>query len=195
MQCDNGIIIRGEQVGLGPRRSDLIPTYLQWVNDPEVNAYLTLWGSAMSLEDEEAWYRSTASQAQRLFTVYHLASGEPIGNLGLHNIDHANRTALLGIMLGNRDYWGQGLGTEAVRLGLDFGFCALNLNAVRLSVHAHNDRALRCYEKAGFKRVGQFRQVYLRAGVPVDEILMDILASEFESPVLGPMLARHGLEL
>lgn len=193
MLDESTMIVSGQKVALGPRRRDLIPTYLRWINDPEVNCYLTMWGAAMSIEDEEKWYESTGRPNERLFTIYLRASGEPLGNMGLHAIDFRNGTAELGIMLGEKEHWGQGLGTEAVSLGLDFGFTALGLNVIRLRALSHNTRAIRCYEKAGFRLAGRFRQAHRIAGRHVDEVLMDILASEFKSPVLGPMLERKGI--
>lgn len=194
MAEERDMILVGEQVCLGPRRRDLIPTYLGWANDPEVNCYLTLWGAAMSLEDEEKWYESTGGPNDRMLTVYAREDLAPIGNTGLHGIDFRNGTAELGIMIGAKDYWGRGMGTEATRLMLDFGFTGLGLHCIQLRALATNDRAIRCYEKAGFKVAGRVREFMKIGGQRFDYIMMDVLASEFTSPVLGPMLREKGLQ-
>ena len=188
MPEDKDMIVTGETVCLGPRRKDLIPTYLGWINDPEVNRFLTMWGTAMSLEDEEKWYASTGAPNERLFTIYHRQSMKPIGNTGLHRIDHRHKNCEMGIVLGEKDYWGRGFGTEAVRLVLDFGFIGLGLHSIHLRVLSHNERAIRCYEKAGFKMAGRLRDAFQVGGQYVDHILMDILGSEFESPYLKSLL-------
>ncbi len=195
MTQEKDMILTGQRVCLGPRRKDLVPTYLTWVNNPEVNCYLTLWGSAMSLEDEEKWYEeASAGPSQRILTVYRREELVPIGNAGLHDIDFRNGSAELGIMLGESDYWGMGLGTEATQLMLDFGFTGLGLHCIHLRALSCNARAIRCYEKVGFKRAGRLREVMRIGSQRFDLLAMDMLASEFASPVLGPMLKEKGLQ-
>ena len=75
----------------------------------------------------------------------------------------------------------RGYGTEAVELLLGYGFNVLNLNNIMLTVFAFNKRALRCYEKAGFRVIGKRRKARFYAGRYHDEIFMDILAQEFKS--------------
>ena len=93
-------------------------------------------------------------------------------------------------MIGNKEFWSRGYGTEALGLLLDFAFAILNLNNVLLEVHAFNTRAIRCYEKVGFKVVGRRRESRLVAGKHYDRIIMDILAREFQGGslqgILGP---------
>ena len=69
-------------------------------------------------------------------------------------------------MIGNKDFWDRGYGTEAVRLLLRFGFLTLNLNNIRLTVHSFNERAIRCYEKCGFKRCGYWPDSWYHDGTP-----------------------------
>jgi len=73
---------------------------------------------------------------------------------------------------------------------LDYGFSVLNLNSVELGVYAFNLRAIRCYEKVGFKRAGVRREARIIAGVPHDTIVMDILASEFGESVVSKAIAQ-----
>ena len=99
--------------------------------------------------------------------------------MGLHEADHINRTATLGIFIGNRDYWSKGYGTEAIRLILDFAFNYLNLNNIELALMEFNQRALKCYQKCGFKEIGRRRKCKFINGKYYDSILMDVLAKEF----------------
>jgi RimJ/RimL family protein N-acetyltransferase len=86
----------------------------------------------------------------------------------------------LGVGIGNRAYWGQGYGSEAVRLTLGYAFEELNLHRVSLSVLGDNPRAIRAYEKCGFVREGQWRELAHYDGQWSDEVVMGILRSEWE---------------
>jgi hypothetical protein len=78
---------------------------------------------------------------------------------------------------------GRGYGTETTRLVLGYGFAGLNLHSIRLSVYGHNPRALRAYERAGFRVIGRWRESYRLGGEALDTIFMDCLATEFTPPM------------
>ena len=106
--------------------------------------------------------------------------GVHIGNIGLHEIDYKDGKATLGIMIGEKGCWDQGYGTDAVRALLRFAFQELNLHRVSLEVFDFNERAIRCYEKCGFRKEGVLRESVFRSGRYQNEILMSILRQEFE---------------
>jgi RimJ/RimL family protein N-acetyltransferase len=144
----------------------------------------------MTLEEETAWYERAAVDDARVgFTIYERATGRAIGNCGLHEVDLPNRRTLVGIMIGEPEARGRGYGTEAMRLLLDFAFTALGLHSVMLMVFEYNGAGLRCYEKVGFREVGRRRESRWYNGRFWDEIYMDILATEFTSPVLSAIFA------
>jgi RimJ/RimL family protein N-acetyltransferase len=97
----------------------------------------------------------------------------------LFNIDLVNRSAMLGIVIGEKAYWGKGYGQEALRLLLDYGFNLLNLHSIMLGVFAFNQRAIAAYRRVGFKEIGRRRQNRMIAGKWYDAVLMDMLDSEF----------------
>jgi RimJ/RimL family protein N-acetyltransferase len=103
-----------------------------------------------------------------------------IGNCGLHDVDLKNRSAVFGIVIGDKNYWSQGYGTDATLTLLRFAFEQIGLNRVELFVYDFNPRAQRAYEKAGFKRSGVKRQGLFRNGAFHDEIMMDILREEWD---------------
>jgi RimJ/RimL family protein N-acetyltransferase len=181
--------IIGAKVALGPPRRDLLPVYLTWINDFEVTRTVAIGMRPTTWEAEEAWYeRISKSTHDAFFTIYERSSGRPIGGTGLHNIDHYNRTAEFGIMIGEKDCWGKGYGTEVTTLMLDFGFIALGLHNILLRVYSFNERGIRAYRRAGFRVMGRRREAHRIAGRPYDEIYMDCLATEFQSPVLHQLL-------
>ena len=91
-----------------------------------------------------------------------------------------NRTATLGIFIGEESGRDKGIGTETIRLILEYGFKYLNLNNIKLDVYECNPRAIACYKKCGFKEYGRRRKSEFLCGKYYDRIEMDILSEEFE---------------
>ena len=117
---------------------------------------------------------------EHIFTIIDLATEQAIGRGMLFSIDLVNRGAMLGIIIGEKAYWGKGYGTDATRLLLEYTFTLLNLNSVMLGVFTRfNERAIACYRRVGFREIGRRRQARIIGGQKHDAILMDILAEEF----------------
>lgn len=174
-------MLYGERVRLrGIERED-IPTFVRWFNDPEVRSYLLMY-EPMSKAKEERWFESHLEKMNEfLYAIEAPVEGNwvHIGNIGLHQVDWKNRTAIFGIVLGEKSLWGQGYGTDATRTMLRFAFCELNLHRVELEVFDFNPRAVRCYEKAGFRHEGVRRQAHFRNGRYHDVHRMAVLREEF----------------
>jgi RimJ/RimL family protein N-acetyltransferase len=181
--------IVGEKVALGPHRRDLVPLYQQWMNDFEVTRTLAIGWRPVTWESEETWYaRMGQSEREIGFTIYERTTLRPVGNTGLHDVDHLNRSAGFGIVIGEKDCWGKGYGTEATVLMLDYAFTGLGLHNVMLTVYANNERGLRAYTRAGFRVMGRRREALRRGGEPIDVVYMDCLATEFQGSVLQRLL-------
>ena len=134
----------------------------------------------MTLEAEEQWYESASKSPgdNVRFTIYEKETLRPLGTTALYGVSHFHRTAEFGIMIGEKDCWGQGYGTETARLMLDYGFRRLGLHNIMLRVFSVNERAVRAYLRAGFQEIG-WRRECLRIGDAVcDEIYMECLASD-----------------
>jgi diamine N-acetyltransferase len=177
--------IAGELVALGPLRRELVSLYQRWISDFETGKNLALAPAPMTLESEMQWYDRAATGHDAVFTIYETATWRPIGVTDLRDIDHRNRSAGFGIMIGEASCRGKGYGTEATRLMLDYAFTALGLHNVLLTVYEFNPAGRHVYEKAGFKEIGRRRQCRWLGGRLWDEIYMDCLATEFDSPVLS----------
>lgn len=177
----------GERVALGPLRRDLLPTYTRWINDLGTLRTLATPPAPRSREAEERWYEAAVGGDDQVFTIYEKPRLTPIGNCDLREIDHRNRTATMGMLIGEPAARGKGYGTEATRLLLDVAFTVHGLHSVWLTVYEYNLAGQRSYAKAGFREVGRRRQCRWMGGRLWDEIIMDILATEFESPVLAAL--------
>jgi RimJ/RimL family protein N-acetyltransferase len=178
------INITGELVALGPMRRDLLPVYERWINDFGTMRTLAVPPVPVTTDAEAAWFDRQATSGDSLFTIYERETWRPIGNTGLHRIDYRHRTATFGIMIGEPESRGKGYGTETARLMLDYAFTALGLHNVMLTVYEFNLAARRAYQKAGFREMGRRRSAKLMGGRYWDEIFMDCIAQEFESPLL-----------
>jgi RimJ/RimL family protein N-acetyltransferase len=115
------------------------------------------------------------------FTIHKLDDGAMIGMVDFSGIDWTAGSSWVGIGIGDPEYWGKGYGTEAMRLILNFGFGHLNLRRVTLNVFEYNQRAIRSYEKCGFKVEGRLREWMVRGGERFDLIFMGILREDWEA--------------
>ena len=181
-------VVVGEKVALGPLRRDLAAVYARWVNQLEVRRGLDVLGVVTPETEEKRADDNIKAGAEREpkaveFTIYDRSDGAPIGTVGLFAITHAHGAASLGIALGERR--GQGFGTEATRLALDYAFHILHLRNVMLETLAWNAGGLKAYERAGFRRIGVRRGARISKGRVTDLVLMDAVPEDFGPSVLS----------
>ena len=182
--------IIGERVALGPLRRDLNPLYARWLNDFNLQRTYGDVPRPISIAARTARFEEQATTTDAYwFTIYEKETLRPIGTTDLFNVDFRMRFCTFGLMIGDADARGKGYGTEVARLMLDYAFTALSLNNVMLTVSEYNLAGRRAYEKAGFKEFGRRREADIMGGVAYNEIYMDCIASEFDSPVLGRIFA------
>ncbi len=182
--------IEGELCYLSPPDVEDAALWTRWLNDLDVA--LPLGDEAYSTITCEGVRRDLETIASRdhVFTVVDRSTDRPIGRCLLFAVNLVDRTAEAGIFIGEKDCWGRGLGTEAMRLLLDYAFSLLNLRSVMVGVFDFNERAMATYRRLGFREIGRRRQARIVADEAHDLVLLDMLASEFESPVVRPSLDR-----
>lgn len=176
------IMLRGDRVGLGMTRAEMLREYHRWETDPGV---ILGYGTQIpqSWETREAGYAGQArSDRQARFEIVRLEDDEPVG-MTILNIDHYVRTAEYVIVLAP-EARGHGLAAEATRLTLDWAFHLAALRMVWLKVLEHNAAGVRAYQRAGFKEAGRLRAAGYWLGQACDEILMDALPQDLASPSL-----------
>ena len=178
--------LHSERIRLRAAEKEDISAFLRWINDVDVTENLMLV-SPMSSYEEEQWYESMmkqpASEHALVIEVRDQSPNHeyrPIGTCQFHNIDWRNRSAEIGILIGEKTFWDQGYGTETMRLLLDHGFGVLNLHRIWLQVYAKNKRGIRAYEKAGFQFEGKQRQAHYQHGQYYDVHLMSVLKDEWQ---------------
>ncbi|MFB7763510.1 GNAT family N-acetyltransferase [Streptomyces xiamenensis] len=170
---------RSETCGLGPYRTDLVETYWRWAQDPAV---MVGYGrqAPESLEARIEGMRQQQDGGNIRFTIYDLTADGGPSPAGVATLlpDHGVRTAEYVVMLA-AEARGRHLATPATRLVLDYAFRVVNLRMVWLQVLEPNLPAIRAYERAGFRHAGRFRQAGFWLGQLCDEIVMDVLVTEF----------------
>ncbi len=169
----------GKRCYLSPINVDDAEQYCVWLNDLEVARTLTLAHMNITLGAErEALERLSR---EHNYAIVLDGSDELIGNCGLIDVNHRDRACEIGIFVGNKDYWGQGYGPEAMELLIGYAFDYLNMRTILLRVYSYNERAIAAYRKIGFREIGTWRKAIALEGAEHDVIFMDLLAEEFRA--------------
>jgi RimJ/RimL family protein N-acetyltransferase len=168
--------LEGALVRLRPRETADIPRANELFNDPDV-----LWGLLMTFPIPTAatreWFEGTRTDPNGARFVIETLDGAFIGICSIEDIVARSRSAECGIWIG-KPYWGRGYGTDAMRTLARFGFRSMNLQRLSLHVYATNTKAIRAYEKVGFRVEGRLRRDQFLDGGYVDTITMGLLAEE-----------------
>ena len=180
MNAHRPLLLKGEKVGIGPLMKEDAKRLFELVNNLEITQYLSngLFRRIATLEGEEKFIED-AYKGKWTFAVVELEKMKLIGLVELRpeEIDAVN--AELAVAIFAKDYLGKGYGSEAIILALDYGFNVLGFSNIWLKVFEFNKRAIRAYEKIGFKFVGRIRRARFRAGRFWDVLIYDMLAEEF----------------
>jgi len=169
----------GHRVCLRPLGREDLVHIREWYDDAELKR-LTGEVSSMSEADCERFLEQAyADNSREWFVVVIKENSRVIGEAGLLRIDRAWRTTDVSVIIGEKEEWGKGYGTEAILLLLDRAFRGLGLHRVAIGVVGFNDRALRFWEKIGFKKEGVERDGYYYDGKYYDFVMMSILEDEF----------------
>jgi len=168
----------GEKVYLSPVSTDDWQAYVNWNADFET---MHLVGGGDKIKPPATGPESLEDRAKSKsqFSIVDKATDRVIGNCGFNTDDAVNRYAKIGIVIGVKEYWSSGYGTDAIRLLLDFGFNVRGYNNISLNVYEYNKRAIACYEKLGFKVQGKWRECMIRGEKRYDCLHMDLLAEEY----------------
>lgn len=176
-------IYRGNLVRLANESPEVMAqSFIRWDRDSEFHRLADadpsqMWSEKKIKEWMEKRMEKDGKDSFR-FSIRTLEDDKFIGDVSIHPI-WSHSDAWVGIAIGERKYWGKGYGSDAMRLIVQYGFIELNLRRVSLALHSYNTRALKSYEKAGFKMEGAMRQDTLREGRRTDSYFMGILREEW----------------
>lgn len=174
--------LKGEKVVLrGVGKNDL-PKLLEWFNDSEVIQYLHFYLPLTELAEEKWLEKISLSEKETVFIIdaVEKENTRPIGICGLHEIHPKDRSANLGIAIGDKNYWSHGYGIETAGLLVCYGFEQLNLHRISSCVYAFNDRSFKMHLKIGFKEEGRQREAIFKNNRYVDVIILGLLKREWK---------------
>lgn len=172
--------LAGKSVSLRGLRRDDMESYRRWLDNPEATYFMESgWRPASDRDLEEIYRQSTESADTVAFAIVDRKTKKAIGCCGLYAIQWICRRADFRILVGEPAAWNRGLGSEAARLTLAYGFDKLNLETIYLGVNTENKRAIKSYENAGFVPEGVRRKLIYRNGRYYDALMMSILREEY----------------
>ena len=143
--------------------TDITDRYLGWLNDPEVNRYLELRIARQTRETALAYVTSfyNGSEEKYMWAIRPIdGDGTPVGTITLAFINRYHQTGEIGLMIGNRDYWGRGASTEALDLLCAFAFERIDLRRLVAGTYAPNRGMNITYKMLGFALEGRLRQAF-----------------------------------
>jgi RimJ/RimL family protein N-acetyltransferase len=176
-------LFRGKFVRLTAEEPEAIAKHeVHWQRDSEfrrlMNSNPTDVASEKKIKERSEKRAEDDKPGQYPFSIRALDDDKLIGFIGLW-ADLVHSEGWVGIGIGEREFWGKGYGTDAMRLILQYAFTEVNLQRVSLDLHSYNERALKSYEKAGFRLEGRSRGDQYREGKRTDTLWMGILREEW----------------
>ena len=167
--------LEGEKVYLSPINPEDYELYTKWLNDDKgVSKYIDQDKKVIGITKEKEILESQAKSGYN-FAIVLKESDQLIGNISLMKISFIDKIGEIGLFIGPKEEKGKGYGPEAIKLLLDYGFNALNLQNIELGVYSFNERAIKAYKKLGFKEYGRRTKSKYLNGEYYDLVLMEYL--------------------
>jgi RimJ/RimL family protein N-acetyltransferase len=171
--------LSGNKINLCVLRTDdeAIETYTRWMNDETINMWIGNHIGVFNINDEKKWAERERKDWELTFNIVEKETNKLIGNCSL---SYNRITAYLGICIGEESGRDKGYGTEVIGLLIKYAFNQLNMHRVELCVNGNNIRAIKCYEKNGFKECGRFHESEYYNGQYCDILCMEILRNDWK---------------
>ena len=151
-----------------------LPAYLRWRNDPDVTQYLAR--PQLSVDDVRAWFEQIGNDRRYGIEL----NGRLVGYGVIEHIDATNKKCEVGVIIGEKDVWGKGLGRTAARELTRIAIQELALHRVLAVASAENAASIACFKAAGFSEEGRLRDANYREGRFIDLVLLSVLSNEWK---------------
>jgi ribosomal-protein-alanine N-acetyltransferase len=176
-----GPILEGERVRLEPPRVEYFPAYERWFSDMAVTRYL-LYRFPFTPKAEAEWLENVGKDPhQVVWAIVLKHNGRLIGGTSLERLDWRNRRGESGTIIGEKEEWGKGYASEAMRLRTHYAFRELGLETVTTRVVIANEASRRGLERTGYCQAGVLRHHWFVDGRWHDAWIGEILKDEWEA--------------
>lgn len=172
-------MLNGHKTVIRPLEEEDVEVFYKWYNDPEVNYWSSgSWplNTLLSREDIKSQYFEDLDEHR--YAILNL-NEEIIGTIGFREVNIPARSATVFIVIGEKQYWGQGYGADALKTFLQFLFQQWNFHRISLDTWDANIRAIKSFQKLGFLCEGKLREARFVQGEYRDALIFGLLSSEF----------------
>lgn len=179
----NIVVVKSERLYLSPIHASHAPYFKKWYNDPEIFGNLHDMTHITTTEEQVRWVEQTLRDPyQRIFSIFYLPDDQLIGDGGFMHINWEDMKAEVGLVIGEKNYQGMGLGAEALWLLCHYGFEELKLHNIEGENYANNPIAISNAKKIGLRYYGTRRQSKWLNGEWIDVHYSDMLSDELIKP-------------
>jgi RimJ/RimL family protein N-acetyltransferase len=174
--------IEGDRIYLREVRvSDVNENYYRWMNDPEITQYLESRFYPNSMETLQEYVKTRMGNPNEIFlAIVAKDSDKHIGNIKLGPINWTHRIGDIGIIIGEKEYWGKGYAKEAIQLMAKYAFDTLNLHKVTAGCYLPNEGAIKAFQNAGFDKEGVRKKHGYYKGKYIDSVLFGLIKEEMQ---------------
>jgi len=174
----------GQKCYLSPVDASQTEKVAKWSNDIEVAIRTGDISDMITYDIQRGYLEGMNNDRGYGFFINRKDDDEVIGIGRLMRVNYINRNAVMGMFIGESNDRSQGIGTEATKLLLDFGFNALNLRNIMIETYSFNEAAIQACKKCGFKEIGRRRKAIIYGNKEYDEVFMDMLSEEFQESII-----------
>ena len=176
---------RGEKKGrLRPVNRNDWALIVGWWNNPEVRRLFDLHFVDQTFSDAEKWFAKSGTGGDEKLPLSFVIEIEkegkwiPVGTAEFYSERPYHKTAEFGFLIGDKNWWGMGIGTETAKRMVKYGFEQLGLYRIGAVSAAYNARSMNALQKAGFQIEGIRKSYVLRDGERHDQTLMSVIRPE-----------------
>ena len=168
-------------IDLKPLHENHAPYFMNWFQDEEVIRYsLSIFQKLKTEGQVRNWLIDTIKDTSTFKKgIFLEGTDQLVGYAGICDLSSTNKSGEYFIFIGDKRYWGKGVGTEVTQKILQIGFSELELNRIMLTVSEPNVGGVKAYQRAGFKLEGKLRQACFRDGEFHDKLVMSVLKIEY----------------
>ncbi|MTI69053.1 MAG: GNAT family N-acetyltransferase [Firmicutes bacterium] len=183
--------LKGEKCFLSPVDSSEVKKVTKWSNDIEVSIKTGDISDMITYELQKDYLENMTSSRGYGFYIVREVDDEVIGIARLMRVNLINKNAVMGMFIGDESSRSKGIGTESMKLLLDFGFNVLNLRNIMIETYSFNKAAIKVCKKNGFREIGRRRSSIIYGENEYDEVYMDILSDEFKDSTIKKVLSKY----